>query len=262
MLNSLIFDKTDIIRLFDSTHVFVNILNKETIEVIESDYFLPIFSDDRENEKKFLALIDDYNNAEQLIIIALMAKKAIEQNQFSYLEVISSFFRINRHFSKVIKHFNVITKNFKVNFIRRHPKYEKNIIKNYIVEFFINYYLFIALTLFEEEEIENSSKFYKFLSFIIKETYHIFYSYYNDYNTLVKKISEVLGTYIGYDVIIHFLDHFPEQYKQLFFIIKNAKSVSLTDKEISIVIDYINASIFIEKEEQEKLITKLKQIKK
>ncbi|MHA1116462.1 MAG: hypothetical protein ACTSRR_10175 [Candidatus Heimdallarchaeaceae archaeon] len=253
------------IRIYLPTHSFFQLISKECEERIENgEYEKILFSMPNAQSSQELKEIQD--PIELLVVFALTAKKIIEENKMDKQTIL---FMLSKLYPSI---FNEIVENesglfsqeiiseiieFSDKFKRYQlyftPRSDTNLTIILKIQFYINVYLYIALSL-HEQRFPFGSTYYEFITLQLREFYSILKPISKKSESEVRRLSSALLNFIPFNSIIYLFDHYPEQATELIFILTHALNFKPTETEKEILTDYINSMIFIASEDKDKLL--------
>ena len=259
----------DRIRIYKPLYKFLSVLKDDIEYEIEEGKHDFIILDSPSNQTKKSILEAIPCPIERFIIIALTAKKMVEENEVDERNILFSLSKVpyylfpefNEENAELYSQAEVEeAEEFLNNFLKILPQYTPRFDNNISIilklEYYINSYLYFAYSM-NESRFPYGSDFYDFLSFIIHEFYTILKPQEDFPEKELYLLCSTLKTYIDYRVILYIFDHYPEQASELTFILNNIKNLPLSKSEKELLHEYLSDTILVNKKDKQKLLFSL-----
>ncbi|UJG44307.1 MAG: hypothetical protein K9W46_03770 [Candidatus Heimdallarchaeum endolithica] len=256
------------IRIYLPIHSFFQLISKDSEEKIENGEFeetlfsLPNASFSQEQKELETPI-------EKLVVFSLTAKKIIEEKKMDMQTILFFLSKLYLSIFKelieneegvlsqdIVSEINEFSENFKNYQLYFTPRSDTNLTIVLKIQYYINVYLYIALSL-HEQRFPFGSTYYEFITFQLREFYSILKPLAQKIEREVRHLCSTLLNLIPFNSIIYLFDHYPEQATELIFILTQAQNFKPTETEKEILTDYINSMIFIASEDKDKLLAAL-----
>lgn len=264
------YNRDDRIRLYAPLHQFLNLLGEDVQQKIREgkfDYLIidtPPLSKEKYNSAWKQELKDP---VERLVILALTAKKLVEDSTIDERDVLFSFSKLSLYlFPDLNEESNIesftqsdleeveqFIDKFKHNLPQYVPRYDVTITVLLKIEYYINSLLYMAQSM-NEARFPYGRTFYDFLSLMIRLFYSILKPMEKTKKSLVKKMCSVLSIYFSYNSLIYLLEHYPEQAGEVIYLINVSNTLNINTVEKNLLKEYIEHTILINKKELMKFI--------
>lgn len=268
------YNRDDRIRLYAPLHQFLNLLGEDVQQKIREGKFDFLITDSPPLSK------EKYNSiwnkelkdpVERLLIIALTAKKLVEDSAIDERDVLFSFSKlclylfpdleeetnIERFTQSDLEEVEEFIEKFKHNLPQYVPRFDTILTVLLKIEYYINSLLYMAQSM-NESRFPHGRAFYDFLSLMIRLFYSTLKPMEKSKKSLVKKMCSVLSIHFSYNSLIYLLEHYPEQAGEVIYLINVTNALNINTVEKTLLKEYIEHTILVNKNDLMKFIEILK----
>ncbi len=257
------------VQTFEPIHKFTSLLSAEIESQIEDGVFEEYIleSPSSSNQRTIISKLKD--PVERLLVLSITAKNMSDNRKTDDRNILFSLSRIpyflfpnftednlNLYSQTDLEEVTNFMGKFTKNLPQYSPRFDDQMLITLKIEFYVNSLLYFAQSM-SEKRFPYGSEFYSFLSFIFNEFYSILKPISEETENEIKHIMDLLKHFLTYTTIIYFFEHFPEQAMEISFLLQNMKKTVLSKSEKELLIEFLEETILISKNDKVKLFNKL-----